>query len=55
MERERPFPQETGTVTGESLSERVRKVQEFAKILGFGPSDNPEADKAFMDEQWGED
>lgn len=55
MERERPIPQETGTVAGESLSERVRKVQKFAKRLGFRPSGNLEADKAFMDEQWGED
>lgn len=39
------------------LAERVREVQELAAQLGFqsDSTDTIEADKAFMDEMWGED
>lgn len=39
------------------LAERMRKIQEQAARMGFqsGPTDTVEADKAFMDDMWGED
>lgn len=39
------------------LAERVRKIQKQAARMGFqsGPTDAVEADKAFMDDMWGED
>ena len=39
------------------LAERVRKIQEQAARMGFQSSslDTVEADKAFMDDMWGED
>lgn len=39
------------------FAERVRKIQEQAARMGFqsGPTDTVEADKAFMDDMWGED
>lgn len=39
------------------LAERVRKIQEQAARMGFqsGSTDTVEANKAFMDDMWGED
>lgn len=39
------------------IAERVRKIQEQAARMGFqsGPTDTVEADKALMDDMWGED
>lgn len=49
---QRPCPH---SATG--LEERVREIQKRAERAGFGArgAASPEADKAFMDELWGED
>ncbi|MDK8874740.1 MULTISPECIES: hypothetical protein [Paracoccus] len=42
--------------TKAGLSERVHKIQEQAARMGFqsSPPDIVQADKAFMDDMWGE-
>jgi len=49
---QRPSPDSTA-----GLEERVREIQKRAERAGFGTRGvaSPEADKAFMDELWGED
>lgn len=58
MESDRVQPTDSVSLpTRAGLSERVRKIQEQAARMGFQSSspDTVEADKAFMDDMWGED
>lgn len=58
MERNRPPLDKSQPLRPRAgLAERVVEVQQRAAQAGFGPRSGAtsEADKAFMDEMWGED
>lgn len=58
MENDRPQATESASPSPKAgLAERVRKIQEKAAQAGIQSSseDSIAADKAFMDEMWGED
>lgn len=58
MENDRPQPAHCPSLhSAAGLEERVREIQKRAERAGFGVKGaaSPEADKAFMDELWGED
>lgn len=58
MESDRTQPIDCASPPAKAgLAERVRKIQEQAAQLGFqsDSTNSLEADKAFMDEMWGED
>jgi hypothetical protein len=52
MENQRSSTPSTGLEPSQSLTEKVRKVQELAMRAGLGGSNKRLDDKAFMDEMW---
>ena len=52
MENQRTPKPLTGNEPNQSLTERVRKVQEQALRAGLGSSNKRLDEKAFMDELW---